>query len=147
MRTSFLLVSIVAAVTLVAAGCGGGSLGTVPRAANTPLEMPSARPVVGHVRGRAPGTARLRPADGGQKTSIGLTLRRSAGDSLTAAVAHGSCERPRALTSTTMLGRVESRRTSWTVPTPWAQLRATDFVLVLRNGDRALASCGTPPRR
>jgi len=143
MPTHFLLPAfLAAAAAATASGCGGASLGTVPRAANAPLESPAARPVVVHMHGRTHGTARLRAADDGQKTSLGLVLRRGVARPLTAAVAQGSCTRPRALTSVTVLGRVEQQRTSWTLPTPWAQLRATHFVVVLRSPDRAVTACG-----
>jgi hypothetical protein len=139
-----LLVVIVISVAVSSAGCGGSSLGTVPRGAATPMHARAVHQVVVRLHGRPNGTARLRPADAGQKTAVGLSLRNRDGSALTAALAHGSCRKPTGLTVAAMLGRVRSRETSWTLPTPFAQLRSSAFVVVVRSADRPVAACGEP---
>jgi hypothetical protein len=144
MRLRSLVLVLVLICTFAAAGCGGGgSLGTVPRGAAVPLH--GSRQVVVPLHGRVDGRARLRPADGGQKTALGVTLEKPA-HSATVEIARGRCARPTSLTALTVFGSVESRRASWTVPTPFAQLAASEFVVVVRSGARAVEACGSAKR-
>lgn len=134
---------LLAAATFTVAGCGGGAeLGTVPRNADAPLRAAPRHAIVVPLDGSPAGTARLRPADAGQKTALALRLDRPVREPLSVELAHGTCRRPTALTSISVIGRVRSARTSWTVPTPYAQLGSGPFLVVVRSAARAVAACG-----
>ena len=77
----------------------------------------------------------------GSKTSVSVRVA-TAGGGLVAQLAHGSCARPTALTSTTVLGELTSPVVSWTVPTPYAQLAASRVAVILRSAAHAVESCG-----
>ena len=131
---------------LAACGSGGGmKLGTVPKQPG-PQAAPTTKPLVVPLHGKASGSAQLRRAASGQKTAITLSVHH-AGTSPTAEIAHGSCSKPTALTSDTVLGRLTKGTASWTVPTPYAQLTASKFAVVVRSGDRGIVACGDAPRR
>jgi hypothetical protein len=145
------LLLFLAALALPLAGCGGGggggaSLGTVPRNTNSQLvAKPNAKPISIRLHGRTSGVAHLSRAADGQKTAVTITLP-SAHGATTAELAHGYCSKPTALTSTTLLGRVRGDTTSWTTPTPFAQLSAGPTAVVLRSPQHALVACGNVPR-
>jgi hypothetical protein len=144
--------SVLVALLLAAAvaGCGGGggdSLGTVPNSTNSRLvTKPLTRPIVVRLRGTTDGTAHLRRAANGQKTAVSVELTDDDGSDFSVELAQGSCTKPQALKSPTVLGELHSGKASWTVPTPYAQLTASPLAVVVRSGERAVEACGNAPR-
>jgi hypothetical protein len=65
---------------------------------------------------------------------------------MTAELAEGSCGQPTGLHRSTVLGRLGSGETSWTVPTPYAQLTAAPLAVVVRSATHAVEACGNAPR-
>src|SRR3954466_12618759 len=127
--------------TTVAGGCGGGgsSLGTTPNTTSSRLvAKPLTRPLVVQLRGRTTGTAHLRRAGKGQKTAVSVELGDDNGSDLSVELAQGSCTKPQALKSPTVLGELHSGKASWTVPTPYAQLTASPLAVVVRSDSHAV---------
>jgi hypothetical protein len=124
-------------VPLLAAACGGGR-----------LAHPVAEQLVVPLNGRTEGVATLRRSGDGQKTSLEVRLAAGAPARVRSVqLARGSCRRPTALTSETVLGGMHDRRASWTVPTPLGQLaNGRPLAIVVRSPEHAVVACGNAPR-
>jgi len=125
-------------VPFLAAACGG---------VGARVGQPVKTPVVVPLDGPASGVATLRRVDGGQKTSVEVRLRDGPVHvDRTVQLARGSCRRPTALTSPTVLGGMHDLDASWTVPTPYEQLaNGRALAVVVRSPDHAVEACGNAP--
>jgi hypothetical protein len=124
-------------VPFVAGACGGGRLG-----------HPVAEQIVVPLDGRTDGVATLRRVSDGMKTSLDVRLADGAPDvERSVQLARGSCRRPTALTSETVLGGMQHHHASWTVPAPLGQLaNGRALAIVVRSAEHAVEACGNAPR-
>jgi hypothetical protein len=124
-------------VPLVAAACGGAR-----------LAHPVGTQIVVPLNGRTDGVATLRRARDGQKTWVEVRLAAGAPDrARSVQLARGSCRRPTALTSATVLAGMRGRHASWTVPAPLGQLaNGRPLAIVVRSSEHAVVACGNAPR-
>lgn len=131
------LLPLFAMVPLVAAACGGGRLGHAV-----------AEQMVVPLNGRTDGVATLRRVADGEKTRLDVRLAAGAPDTeRSVQLARGSCRRPTALTSQTVLDGMDGRHASWTVPTPLGQLaNGRLLAVVVRSSEHAVEACGNAPR-
>ncbi|HET8527591.1 MAG TPA: hypothetical protein VFL60_01675 [Gaiellaceae bacterium] len=131
------LLPLICMVPFVAAACGGGR-----------LAHPVAEQLVVPLGGRTDGVATLRRAADGEKTRLEVRLAAGAPRSeLSVQLARGSCRRPTALTSETVLGGMHGRHAAWTVPTPLGQLaNGRALAVVVRSPRHPVVACGNAPR-
>ena len=131
------LLPLICMVPFVAAACGGGR-----------LAHPVAEQLVVPLDGRTAGIATLRRVEDGEKTRLEVRLAADAPDAeLSVQLARGSCRRPTALTSQTVLGGMDDRHASWTVPAPLGQLaNGRALAVVVRSPAHAVEACGNAPR-
>jgi hypothetical protein len=137
--------ALVAALALLAAGCGGSHAGS--RHVNTgsrPVTKPLGRPVVATLKGSIAGSAQLR-AVSDKRTAVNILLKRAAPKGVTAELAKGSCGTPKGLQTLKPLGKVSGRGGSWSVTSSLTQLTASALAVVVRRGG-AVAGCGNVPQ-
>jgi hypothetical protein len=123
---------------LVVAGCGGG--GDKVGAGTSPA------PAIdkGVTATLASGTVQLRSTSS-TRTAVTLALR-SAPKGLTAELDTGSCGAKAGLQLETPLGKVTSRKQSWSVVASLTKLTAAPLAVVLRRGGE-VADCGNVAQR
>ena len=124
-------------LVLVAAGCGGGGGSTTARPA-TATQPSVAKPLVARLAG---GTAQLRRAKSTQ-TAVTLLLPKVPKNA-SAELDKGSCRGKLQLAKP--LGRVTSRRQSWSVLAPLSELTAAPLAVVIRGANHRVVACGQVP--